>query len=161
MNDDANTPWLIICVAVAVAMLRISLAAADAIVLSFNYGAAVSRDHLHIVGRKPELVVSNGAILYGWGFRHYLIAGGLWLAASYLLLLLCWRFLLPERFRHESAPGLAHRTTVLGLLWTLSLFFLVGGVLPFAPALAFAGLSLVVAFWWAWRPRPAMGGATR
>lgn len=154
MKSDAYTPWLVICVAVAMAMLRLSIIAADAIVLSSVYGAAVSRDQLRIVGRKPELLVSNGDVLHGWGFRHFVIAGGLWIIASFLLLLLCWRFLLPARFR-EATVRVHARTTSLGLVWVLSLFFLGAGVLPLGVALAFDALSLAAALWWAWRPRMA------
>lgn len=159
MKREANTPWLIICVAVAMAMLRLSIVAADAIVLSTVYGAAAAREHLRIVGHKPELVVSNGDVLQGWGFRHYSIAVGLWLAASLFVLSLCWRFLLPRGFQDATARDRTNRTTTLGLLWALSLFFLAGGALPLGPALAFAALSLAAALWWARRPQTATGGA--
>jgi hypothetical protein len=153
MKSDAYTPWLIICVAVAVAMLRLSIVVADAIVLSIVYGAAVSRGSLRIVGRRPELLVSNGDVLHGWGFRDYSIAVGLWIITSVLLLLLCWHVLLPGPFR--EAMGRVHaRTTGLGLLWVLSLFFLGAGVLPLREALLFDGLSFIAALWWAWRLRP-------
>lgn len=149
---DLGSIWLVSCVAVATATLRLSILAANAAVLWHVYGYEIAeREHLRITAVKPELLVSNGDILYGMNFFHYAVGVTLWLLCSVALLSLFYRYLLPVTFRREFG---AHRTNAVGALgavWAVGLFLSVLGWLPLGAAMAAAILSLVFAAKWAWR----------
>jgi hypothetical protein len=74
--------------------------AGDAIILRWVYGSQrVAREHLNIISLKPDPKVSNGDVLNGYGFPHFLIGVPVFLAtgAGGFLLSMC---LLPARMRH-------------------------------------------------------------
>ena len=126
---------IIIFVAAAVALLRGALQAADRILLLWIYGRhRVLTEHLTIVKTKPDIVVSNGDVLHGKGFEHYLLGISIWLITTIAFVLLAYR-LLPRRERN----AVSGRYTVSGtaVLIIIALFFAIG-TLPL-------GLSLFLA----------------
>lgn len=151
-EQDAHSVWLIIVMAVATAMLRVSMALANAVVLWRVYGhARVVREHLEITRIKPELVVSNGEVLYGFALGHYAIGGAIWLVTTFLAALILYRFLLPAGMRLILGTARSNTPGILAIIWALALFLLVGAVLPVSVAIAVAGVSVLFALSWAWR----------
>lgn len=153
-SRNAQSLWLIICMAVGTAMLRLSTVLANTLVLWRVYGRTRAlREHLQITRIKPELVVSNGDVLRGLSFQHYLIDAGIWLLSSFLVILIVYRFLLPlglQRIlnqRRTNAPG------SIGIVCALGLFVFVVALLPLSAALMLAFFSLLFALSWAWRIR--------
>jgi len=118
---------------------------------------AFRHDHLRIIKIKPELVVSNGDVLRGYGFYHYLVGMAIWLPLTVGLLMLIYYTLLPLECREALRTGgnrraeNAQRMTVFALVWVLALFFLVTGLLPVGWALAVGFGSMLSAVIWARR----------
>lgn len=151
---DAQSVWLIICMAVATAALRLSIVLANALVLWRVYGRArVLREHLQITSSKPELVVSNGDVLRALTFQHYVTGVAIWLVISVLVITMLHRRVLPPGLQRMLKHAKANSPGSLGTLWALGLFLLVGAVLPLPAALTLALVSLVVALSWARRIR--------
>ena len=159
IGESVRSVWLVIFMAVATSALRIAIGVANWITLWHLYGeATVAHDHLRIIKIKPQLVVSNGDVLRGIGFYHYLVGVAIWLPLAFGLMLLIYYTLLPTRHRevlqrreqNQSVRGVA-------IIWILALFFLVTGLLPIWPALAVAAASLAAALIWA-RRIPYDGG---
>jgi hypothetical protein len=153
-NRSAQSVWLIVCMSVATGILRLSIMLADTLVLWRVYGRTrVATEHLRITRTKPDLVVSNGDILHGVAFEHYLLGAGIWLLASLVVLTLIYRSLVPPALQHllertrENAPG------AVGILCALCLFVLVVVLLPLSAALLVALFSSALALSWAWRAR--------
>ena len=154
VREQARSAFLVIWMATLTAALRTAMWAANEITLLYLYGrATVAHNHLRIVRVKPQLVVSNGDVLRGFGFYHYLIGVAIWLPLGIGLLFFIYYTLLPQQARavwkgkeqkDQSFSGLA-------LLWALALFFLVTGLLPMASALAVAAVSVAAALIWAHR----------
>ena len=151
---DAQSAWLIIVMAVATAMLRVSMLLANTIVLWHVYGRArVLREHLEITKIKPELVVSNGEVLYGLAFGRYAIGAACWLVTTVLAALILYRFLLPAGLRETLRSAPSNAPGIIATIWALLLFVLVGAVLPLSAALTCAGVSVLFALTWAWHSR--------
>jgi hypothetical protein len=91
---------------VATAGLKIGFLTADALVLHWLYPRTrIATQHLTIVSYKPELRVSNGDILEGYGFSHFLITAILFLATAALVIPASIRLLpgpLRDRIRRAS-----------------------------------------------------------
>lgn len=153
MKDKDRSSILVISfMSVATAMLRLSIAAANTVVLWLRYGyGVVRRDHLTVMKIKPELVVSNGDVLYGTSFLHYGIGVTIWLLSSTSLLLVLYKCAFPKRFRLELESSRANTVGAVGALWAIGLFFLVPGLFPLGAAMMLALLSLLFALQWAWR----------
>ena len=155
-DRDSQSVWLIIVMAVATAVLRLSIVSADTLVLWRAYGRAkVLREHLEITKAKPELVVSNGDVLRGLAFQRYLIAGAIWLATTLLVVLILYRFLLPAGVQRMLKQARTNAPGSVGAIWALVLFVLVAAVLPLSAAVTVALFSLIFALSWAWRIRAA------
>jgi hypothetical protein len=135
--------------AVGTATLRIAIAASNQIMLWLVYGRdRVAREHLSITRVKPRLVVSNGDVLEGKGFYHYLMGVGIWFPLAIGLLLLIYYTLFPKLHRDVFQVSREQSVNLIALFWALALFFLVTGLLPFWPAMAVAAGSVVVALIW-------------
>lgn len=151
-REQARSAFLVTWMATLTAALRIAMWAANEITLLYLYGrATVARDHLRIVRIKPELVVSNGDVLRGFGFYHYLIGIAIWLLLGIGLLLFVYYNLMPQQARdvwQGKAPK-EQSFSGIALLWALALFFLVTGLLPMGLALAVAAGSVIAALIWA------------
>jgi hypothetical protein len=106
---------------------------------------------LRITTTKPELVVSNGDVLYGKALRHYGFGVSIWLLSSVSLLVLFHSYVLPTRFRRELEGRRTNTVGAFGALWAIVLFFLVPAWLPLGAAVALAVLSLLFAAGRAWR----------
>jgi hypothetical protein len=131
---------IIIVVTAAVAFLRIALRAADRILLLFIYGRhRVLTEHLTIIKSKPDIVVSNGDVLYGKGFEHYLLGISIWMITTLAFVLLAYR-LLPQRER-DAVSG---RYTLSGkaVLMIIALFLAIG-TLPLGVSL-FLGVFVIM-----------------
>jgi hypothetical protein len=157
-RQSVRSVWLVIFIAVCTSTIRIAQWAASEITLIYLYGrATVARDHLHITRMKPQIVVSNGDVLQGMGFYHYLVSVVIWLPLGIGLLLLIYYKLTPEwqqalmqvRERNQSVNAGA-------LVWGLALFFLVTGLLPMGAAMALAAASVAAALIWAWKLEPGI-----
>ena len=148
---QARSAFLVIWVATVTGALRVAIWAASTITLWHVYGrATVIREHLRIIRVKPQLVVSNGDVLHCLGFYHYLLGIATWLPLGVGLLLLIYCKLLPKRLR-GTWQGKAQSVSVVALLCTLALFFLIAAILPMGPALAAAVASVGTALIWAGR----------
>ena len=151
---DAQSVWLIILMAVATAMLRVSMLLANKVVLWHVYGRArVVREHLKITRIKPELVVSNGEVLYGLAVGHYAIGVACWLVTTVLAALILYRLLLPAGVQESLRTARSNAPGFVATVWALLLFVLVGAVLPLPAALTCAGVSVLLALSWAWQRR--------
>jgi multisubunit Na+/H+ antiporter MnhG subunit len=158
LDRNAQSVWLILCMAIGTAMLRLSIMLANTLVLWHVYGRTrVVREHLQITKSKPELVVSNGDILRGLTFQHYLIGAAIWVVISFLAILILYRFLVPTELRRILKQTKANTPGSLGTLWALGLFVFVAALLPLAAALTLALFSVACAVWWAWRDALAAG----
>jgi hypothetical protein len=84
-DPNAQSIGLVIWKAVCTATLRLSMVVANTLALWRVYGRArVLREHLQITRIKPQLVVSNGDVLRGLTFQHYVTGAAIWLASSFL-----------------------------------------------------------------------------
>lgn len=153
IGESVRSVWLVVFMAVATSALRIAIESANWITLWYLYGrATVAHDHLRITRIKPQLVVSNGDVLRGIGFYHYLVGVAIWLPLAVGLMMLIYYTLLPKRHqevlqRKEQTQGVR----AVSIIWVLALFFLVTGLLPIWLALAVAAASVVAALIWAHR----------
>jgi len=153
LREKVRSVLFLIGVAGATSTLRIAIWAASMITLWYTYGpATVSRQHLRITRMRPELLVSNGDVLWGRSFYHYLISVGIWLPLACGVLLLIYYKFVPKRVRdlYELSQRTEGSIWPIAQIWGIVLFFLVG-LLPAAPALAVAAVSVVVALLWARR----------
>lgn len=138
---------VVVFVTSATVLIRICISVADKILLSSIYGwRRLLAEHLTIVRDKPNMVVSNGDILYGKGFPHYLIVVALWIPSTVLLLSLLFR-LLPVQER-EALQG---KYTVSGLTIPIvvALFFAIG-LLPLTYSALLAVFVLATALLLPW-----------
>ena len=137
----------IVFVTAGASLARLSLYVATKIILVWSYGwHRVLSEHLAIVKEKPEMVVSNGDVLYGKSPVGFLIGAPLWMLCLASFMLLTSR-LLPRRER-EALKG---EYTVSGpaLLAGITLFFAIG-MLPLNYSLLLAVFVLVLAFLLPW-----------
>ena len=82
-RDDSDSFPLILWASVCLTMLRLCLEAAAWLVLWQVYGRqTVAGLHLSMVRIKPELVVSNGDVLRGFGPLHFFYGVGLWIPTT-------------------------------------------------------------------------------
>jgi hypothetical protein len=161
LRERAVSVCLVIWMAVATSTLRIAIWAAGEIVLWQAYGRErVVREHLSVTRMRPQLVVSNGDVLWGRSFYHYLISVAIWLPLSVSLLLSVYYRLVPNPIRQafEVPKRKEESVPVVALLWMLVVFFLVPGLLPVGPALAVGFGSVAAALIWA-RRIPSAGGS--
>lgn len=151
-QEQIRSLWLVIAMSVCTAALRMAIWAANQLTLRYLYGSAtVSRLHLRIVRVKPQLVVSNGDVLRGIGFYHYLVGVAVWIPLSVTLLLVIYYQLMPKGSRETievRPPKGEQSTSPFALIWALALFFLVTGLLPIAAALAVSTISVMIALIW-------------
>lgn len=153
-NRNAQSIWLIVFVAITGVAARLSVVLANTLILWRVYGRdRVAREHLQIMRDKPDLVISNGEVLRGFGFQHYLLAAGSWLVLSCLAMLIVYRALLPQGVRYILKNSHDNTPSRIGAVCALGLFLLVPVLLPFAAAVALAVVSLILALSWAWRIR--------
>lgn len=72
LDPDRGSAAIIVWSSVTLSALRLSLEAANRLILWHLYGYnTVTHDHLSIVRIKPNLLVSNEDVLKGWGFQQY------------------------------------------------------------------------------------------
>jgi hypothetical protein len=144
-----NTLWVVIAVAVISGALRFAIWAANWIVLWYLYGSArVKHDHLRMVRIKPNLVVSNGDVLHGFGFCHYLVSMAIWLILALSLLTLIFYKLIPKRLQMLLTEKKKHEIAAWALLIVVPLAILVTAVLPFGVAMTLAALFTLVPLAW-------------
>jgi hypothetical protein len=158
IRQRVRSVWLVIFMAVCTSTIRIAQWAASEITLIYIYGrATVARDHLHITRMKPQIVVSNGDVLQGMGFYHYLVSLIIWLPLGIGLLLLIYYKLTPKwqqalmQTRERGQP-----VNAVAMVWGLALFFLVTGLQPMGAAMALAAASVAAALIWAWKLDPGI-----
>jgi hypothetical protein len=95
-REGRGTAALIVWSSICLTVLRLSLEASNRLILWHLYGyRTVANYNLSIVRVKPELVVSNGDVLKGWGFIHYLIGVSLWIPVSTIALVLLFKHVTP------------------------------------------------------------------
>lgn len=129
------------------AFLRIALRAADRILLLLVYGRhRILTEHLTIVKTKPDIIVSNGDVLYGKGFEHYLLGISIWMITTIAFVLLAYR-LLPQRER-DAVNG---RYTLSGraVLMIIALFLAIG-TLPLGVSLFLAIFVITIGLLLPW-----------
>jgi len=151
LREKALSVCLVLWMAVGTSTLRIAIWSAGEIVLWHVYGRErVVREHLSITRMRPELMVSNGDVLWGRSFHQFLISLAIWLPLSVGLLLPIYYHLVPEPIRQafEVAKRKEESIPVVALLWVLALFFLVI-MLPMGRALTVGFGSVVAALIWA------------
>jgi hypothetical protein len=142
--------------------MKIGNRLADYLILAHIYGRnAVASRGLRIVDSKPNLKISNGDVLHGYGFTHFLIMAGTFVTVG-ILLLVVTRSLLPAPLRSEL-DRLSDRKPDMptpGLI-PLILFIPLAGALLMMHSLwpnviVLAGVVLL-----AWSPRFFAGRAQR
>ena len=140
-RSDDRSAFMVVWSSVTLSALRLSSESAKWLILWHLYGyKTIVRDHLAIVRVKPELVVSNGDILRGWGFAHFLIGVSIWLPTTMLALTLLFKWFTPQWYREYSKNGATNSGGSAGVAATLVMFFCIPGLLSFAPAMVL-GLS--------------------
>lgn len=148
-RDDSDSAALILWASVCLTMLRLSLEAATWLVLWQVYGRqTVARLHLSMVRIKPELVVSNGDVLRGFGPIHYFYGVGLWIPSSAVVLILITKYLAPRWWKKACAEQRKMRPRAIGVIVTLLLFGAIGGTLPLFPAISLGALGTAASTWW-------------
>lgn len=149
-HADSGSAATIVWSSVTLTALRLSLEAANRLILLHLYGYnTVTHDHLSIVRVKPELVVSNGDILKGWGFFHYLIGASLWLASTLFILTLLFKYVTPQCWREQSKNGGGSPPGgVIGIAGTLIMFFCIPGILEFIPAVSLGLAAAILGLFW-------------
>jgi hypothetical protein len=122
-EKDLGSMWSICLMAISTTLLRLSILAANALLLWYAYGVEiVRREHLRITNVKPEIVVSNGDA-HGTSFPHYALGVGLWLLSSILMLLLFYKYLLPWPFRRAFERRQSNAIGAVGTVWAIGLLF--------------------------------------
>lgn len=151
-RERLRSLWLVMALAVCTGTLRLAMRTANDLILRYLYGSAtVQHEHLRIVRVKPQLLVSNGDVLRGIGFYHYLVGVGIWFLLSVGLLLVIYYGFVPKECRQVfqvSEPRDGQSISLFALIWMIALFFLVAGFLPLAPAIALSAISVVIALIW-------------
>lgn len=148
-RNDSDSAFLILWASVAITMLRLSLEAAARLVLWQVYGwHAVAREHLSLVRIKPQLVVSNGDVLRGFGTIHYLYGVGIWLSSTALLLMLISKYLTPRWSAKASREQRRMRPRAPGVVIALTLLAAIGGVLSLGPAVIVGTIAAAASTWW-------------
>ena len=148
-QQNSATAALVVWSSVCLSVLRLSLETANRLILWHLYGyETVVRHHLTIVRVKPELVVSNGDVLKGWGFTHYLIGVSLWIPISTITLVLLFKYLAPDWWKRRLNGSRAARPGGLGIAALLVMFFCIPGFLPFAAAMAMGLTGTAVGLYW-------------
>ena len=146
-SKNAGSAALVVFVTIATGLQRLCYEASNIILLVWIYGPdRVSAQHLSIVKHKPDLVVSNGDILYGKSFVLYLTGVVMWLTLTFILLPVAFR-LLPERER--NAMNRPSHLSLLTALTAVCLFFAIEGLPAMYSALV-AAIALAGAFALAW-----------
>lgn len=149
VGQKARAVQFVIWIAVTVALLRLCIWISAEILLLRTYGRArVFSEHLHLVKIKPDLIVSNGDVLWGKGFQHFLISGVMWLPAA-LFAMIAISSLLPQWCR-DGWKGSERSIGGLGLVFGLGLFFVIF-LLPLPGALSLATLVVIGTLAWARR----------
>jgi hypothetical protein len=139
-DSAAVIVWASICLTA----LRVSLEAANRLVLWRVYGSTVvARQHLSMVRIKPVLMVSNGDILRGWGFIHFLFGISLWIPVSVGVLIVVFKYATPQWWREQRESGGKTSPGAVGIVATLVMFVCIPGKLGFVPAMAL-GLSAAI-----------------
>lgn len=140
---------MIVWSSVTLSTMRLSSEVAKKLTLWYLYGVnTVAHDHLSIVRVKPELIVSNGDVLKGWGPFHFLISVSLWLPTTFVVLIVLFKCFTPEWWGEQSqnrgrtSPGAA------GMASTLVMFFCIPGGLGFMPAVCLGLAAAVLGLFW-------------
>ncbi|HEY7086728.1 MAG TPA: hypothetical protein VH518_01485 [Tepidisphaeraceae bacterium] len=131
--------------------IKIGLRAGNAIILRYVYGAErVATEHLEIVSSKKDIIVSNGDVLKGYNFAHFLIVVPLFLSIG-VVGTVGGIFLLPLAMRERWNQNQRNRDGNMGwlpaiLFLPLAMFLLIAkslwpNVIVFALALAIAWMS--------------------
>lgn len=147
-RTDSDSAAIIVWASVALTVLRLSLEASNRLILWQVYGRrAVVANHLWLVRAKPELVVSNGDVLRGFGPIHYFYGVALWIPATIAVLVLLVRYAAPRWWREASANPRKMKPGAIGVVATLLMFFTIPG-LPLVQALTLGGLAAMAGLWW-------------
>lgn len=148
-RTDSDSAAIIVWASVALTVLRLSLEASNRLILWQVYGwRTVSANHLSLVRVKPELVVSNGDVLRGFGPIHYLYGVALWIPTTIAILILLGRYAAPRWWKQASANPRTMRPGAIGIAATLFMFFAIPGLLPLRSALSLGALAAVSGLWW-------------
>jgi hypothetical protein len=146
-TKNSGSAALVVFVTVGTILARLSFEASSIILLVWTYGRdRVHGEHLRIVKYKPDMLVSNGDVLYGKGSALYLMCLVIWLASFIVIFLLAVRMLPPgERNALERPSKTLPPATVIAV----GLFFALGR-LPLTYSALLAACALAGAFAWAW-----------
>lgn len=145
-NETTNGRVLIIFILICLTALRIAIWTSNTILLWLAYGRErVAREHLHIVKIKPQLVVSNGDVLWHKTFEHFLIGSLIWIPLSMAVFLLVWKFL-PEPDRVATQQGTYSSWSILAVIFLFFTAFLV----PLNFTLLIAALAIAALLISAW-----------
>ena len=148
-NKNSRSAAVVIFVTVGTILARLSFEASSIILLVRTYGRdRVFGQHLKIVKYKPEMLVSNGDILYGKGPDLNAITFVIWLVSFFLILLLALR-MLPAGARN-ALKGRQRQTFSPGAVIAVGGLFLALGRLPLASSAVLAACALAGAYAWAW-----------
>lgn len=146
---DSESAAMIVWSSVTLTAMRLSLEAANRLILWHLYGhATVAHDHLSIVRVKPQLVVSNGDMLKGWGFFHFLMGVSLWLPTTAIVLTLLFKYVTPQWWREQSRRGGSGPGGALGGAAILIMFLCIPGTLEFVPAVSLGLAAAILGLFW-------------
>jgi hypothetical protein len=121
--------------------------ASNWLILFYVYGRQrVIVDHLSLVRIKPQLVVSNGAVLRGLGPLHYLIGVSLWISTTLIVIFLITKYLGPAWW--NEVEGSQPRTGNIGwwirALLAIIMMVSIVGLLPLVPALTLGAVATTI-----------------
>ena len=151
-NKTTNGRVLIIFILICLTALRIAIWTSSTILLCLAYGRArVAREHLHIVKFKPQLVVSNGDVLWHKTFEHFLVGSLIWMPLSMAVFLFVWK-LLPQSDRAATQQGIHASWSLVLVIFLFFTAFLV----PLKFTLLFAPLAIAALLISAWISAPAI-----
>jgi hypothetical protein len=146
-RKSGGSAALVVFVTVGTIMARVSFEVSSIILLVSTYGRdQVFAQHLRIVKYKPDMLVSNGDVLYGKGFILYIIGLVIWLASFFVIFQLAMRMLPPAERNALERP---YKTFPPTALIAVGLFFALGQ-LPLTYSALLGATALAGAFAWAW-----------
>lgn len=157
-RNDGDSAALIVWGSVVLTILRLSMEAANWLVLWQIYGKrTVAQDHLSIVKIKPVLVVSNGDVLRGFGAVHWFYGVALWIPSTLAVLIPLMRYGAPGWWKRALATRRNVRPGMLGIVALLGMFFTIPR-LPVVWALAIGVPAALIGVWWLRRRVPESNG---
>lgn len=146
LRTQNHSAAVIVWGSVCLTMLRLSLEASNWLILWYVYGwSRVAHEHLLIVRAKPELAVSNGDVLHGLGFLHFLAGVSLWLAGTFAVFNLVVKPLAPA-WREAKRP--MERVGAIGIIAVLVMFLAIPVLLPLGRAVTLGALAAAAGICW-------------